>query len=86
MFIHRFFLVPGAICNLGDIRLVGGGVVGNFMTGRAEVCINGTWGSICDDNQWGTLDAQVACRQLGYSATGETHTCVFAILTPKSES
>ena len=69
------FIVPGAICNLGDIRLVGGGLVsdpaGDLMSGRVEVCINGTWGSICHDNQWGSLDAQVACRQLGYSATGD---------------
>ena len=50
------------------IRLVDGTVPNE---GRVEVrarC-NSEWGTVCDDF-WGTPDAQVACRQLGYGTDG----------------
>ena len=40
------------------------------MTGRLEICNNNVWGTVCDD-LWGTVDAQVACRQLGFATTGK---------------
>lgn len=41
------------------------------MTGRVEICNTNIWGTVCDDF-WGTPDAQVACRQLGFASTGTT--------------
>ena len=42
---------------------------GLFSEGRLEVCVNGAWGTICD-TAYGTRDAEVACRQLGYDDHG----------------
>ena len=52
-------------CSDGDIRVRGG----NSTLGRVEICSENVWGTICDDD-WDDSDAAVACRQLGYSATG----------------
>ena len=49
-------------CTQGAIRLQGG----TTTQGRVEICNANEWGTVCDDF-WGTPDAQVACRQLGFA-------------------
>ena len=49
------------VCNNGDLRLRGSTV---SSQGRVEICINETWGTICDDS-WDGNDAMVVCRGTG---------------------
>lgn len=53
-------------CKDGSLRLLGGNTP---LIGRVEVCMGGSWGTVCDE-YWGTNDARVVCRQLGYSPEG----------------
>ena len=53
-------------CQDGDVRLVGSQSV---YEGRVEVCLSQRWGTVTDDG-WSTAEAQVVCKQLGYSSQG----------------
>ena len=55
-----------APCTNGQLRLAGGNIANE---GRVEICGNNVWGTVCG-NSWGSADATVVCRQLGYSAQG----------------
>lgn len=50
-----------------------------------EVCIEGSFGSICDDG-WNSQDAQVICRQMGFEHEGMhipfQHTVAITSLPP----
>lgn len=60
----------GVYCNVkcaeGEVRMVNATVA---YEGRVEVCNNGTWHPVCDE-KWSNEDAEVVCRQLGYSTIG----------------
>ena len=60
------FLQHSAPCISGHLQLGGGNIANE---GRVEICINSAWGTVCD-NSWGSTDATVVCRQLGYSTQG----------------
>ena len=66
--ISIFDCLHNPVCISGEIRLVGGP---NTTVGQVEVCVNSDWGTVCGD-LWDTADAQVICRQLGFTEHSKT--------------
>jgi hypothetical protein len=62
----------------GAVRLVDGRPIVNGI-GRLEICVNGQWGTVCNDgptaNTGFDIDAaRVVCQQLGFPPEGELFT------------
>ena len=51
-------------CTTGVVRLLDSS---NTNRGIVEICVNNTWGTVCD-NGFDNNDARVICYQLGYSS------------------
>ena len=54
-------------CVESGVRLVNGT---NQHEGRVEICSNNRWGTVCDRG-WDKNEAEVVCKQLGFSSNGE---------------
>ena len=50
-------------CTDYDVQLVGGATANE---GKVLMCLNGVWGTLCDQ-AFNATDAQVVCHQAGYS-------------------
>ena len=55
-------------CNGTEVRLRDGT---SEYDGSVEVCSEGVWVTVCDDDTWDLYDATVVCSQLGYSSGRE---------------
>ena len=59
------------LCVDGDIRISRGETFG-----RVEICVNQTWGTVCD-TKWNDEVAAVVCSQLGLSRYGIYTTIIY---------
>ena len=66
----------------GQLRLVGrnGRTSSSLTAGRLEVYYSGQWGTVCDD-QFLQTEADVACRQLGFSGGAYDYETIGTTLT-----
>ena len=67
MLISYHNILLSDLCSDGEVQITGGS---SPTIGRVEVCINSTWGTICDES-WNDRNAAVVCRQLGHFPHGK---------------
>lgn len=62
-------------CTTGDMRLADftDDPARNLRSGQLQVCVNGAWGAVCSDTQFGYAEMAVACSHMGFSATGNPY-------------
>lgn len=60
------FIYSSELCTNGDARITGHS---SNLIGRVEVCVNRTWGTVCEQG-WSDPAAAVLCRQMGHSSNG----------------
>ena len=74
------YLYLSVATGVSSVRIIGGDIPG---AGRVEVNISGSWSTVCDDG-WSLTQADVVCRQLGYTGaanftTGLTTNAMFGV-------
>ena len=62
-YMHNNCALSSLECTEGDVRLIYGP---SHNEGTIEICHDDLWGLISDSG-WSDSDAEVVCRQLGYS-------------------
>ena len=67
-------------CSSGDLHFVGGE---SESEGRVEVCVDGFWGTVCDQN-WSQREAMTVCRQAGLPSSGTYVVQDFKVLLSKN--
>lgn len=63
---HFCAALNDSLCKNGEVRLYASDTA---ERGRLEVCYDGVWGAVCNE-QWTVMDAKVACNQLGLPSEG----------------
>ena len=66
-------------CSSGEVRIASQDPPD---AGRVEVCVNNAWGTICNDDLFGSPEAMVLCYQLGGYQREGIHVCAHSTLPP----